>query len=32
MKSQPVVRPTHYTVWVGGSSLATQQADFDVTP
>jgi beta-glucosidase len=32
VKSQPVVEPTHYTVWVGGSSLATQQADFDVTP
>jgi beta-glucosidase len=32
VKSQPVIEPTHYTVWVGGSSLATQQADFDVTP
>ena len=32
VKSQPVVEPTHYTVWIGGSSLATQQADFDVTP
>ncbi|AND68854.1 beta-glucosidase [Dyella thiooxydans] len=32
VKSQQVVEPTHYTVWVGGSSLATQQADFDVTP
>ncbi|HEX5306423.1 MAG TPA: fibronectin type III-like domain-contianing protein, partial [Dyella sp.] len=30
--SQQVIEPTHYTVWVGGSSLATQQADFDVTP
>lgn len=32
VKSQQVVEPTHYTAWVGGSSLATQQADFDVTP
>lgn len=32
VKSQPVVEPTHYTVWVGGSSLATGQADFDVVP
>jgi beta-glucosidase len=27
-----VVEPTHYTVWVGGSSQATAQAQFDVTP
>ena len=32
VKSQPVIEPTHYTVWVGGSSLATGQADFDVVP
>ncbi|WP_431637705.1 glycoside hydrolase family 3 N-terminal domain-containing protein [Dyella sp. KULCS107] len=32
VKSQPVVEPTHYTVWVGGSSLASGQADFDVVP
>ena len=32
VKSRQVVEPTHYTVWVGGSSLATEQADFDVTP
>ncbi len=32
VKSQPVVEPTHYTVWVGGSSRATGSADFDVTP
>ncbi|HEU4671041.1 MAG TPA: glycoside hydrolase family 3 N-terminal domain-containing protein [Dyella sp.] len=32
VKSRQVVEPTHYTVWVGGSSLAGQQADFDVTP
>jgi beta-glucosidase len=30
--SRPVVEPTHYTVWVGGSSQATAQAKFDVTP
>lgn len=30
--SRQVVEPTHYTVWVGGSSLATEQADFVVTP
>jgi beta-glucosidase len=28
--SEQVVEPTHYTVWVGGSSLATGQAEFDV--
>lgn len=32
VKSRQVVEPTHYTVWVGGSSLADQQADFDITP
>ena len=32
VKSQPVVEPTHYTVWVGGSSQASGQADFDVVP
>ncbi|MFA6231993.1 MAG: glycoside hydrolase family 3 N-terminal domain-containing protein [Rhodanobacter sp.] len=32
VKSQQVVEPTHYTVWVGGSSLASEQADFVVTP
>jgi beta-glucosidase len=30
--SQPVIEATHYTVWVGDSSLATDQADFVVTP
>ncbi|MEI7037161.1 beta-glucosidase BglX [Fulvimonas yonginensis] len=30
--SRQVVEPTHYTVWVGGSSQATEQAEFDVTP
>ena len=29
---QAVIEPTHYTVWIGGSSLATEHADFDVTP
>ncbi|MHB1273707.1 MAG: fibronectin type III-like domain-contianing protein [Rhodanobacter sp.] len=32
VRSQQVVEPTHYTVWVGGSSLATERADFVVTP
>jgi len=27
-----VVEPTHYTVWVGGSSQATSEAQFTVTP
>ena len=27
-----VVEATHSTVWIGGSSLATDHADFDVTP
>jgi beta-glucosidase len=27
-----VIEPTHYTVWIGGSSLATEHVDFDVTP
>ncbi len=30
--SQPVVEASHYTVWVGGSSLATDHAEFEVTP
>jgi len=25
-----VMEPTHYTVWVGGSSLAEEHADFDI--
>jgi beta-glucosidase len=32
VKSRRVVEPTHYTVWVGGSSLTTDQANFDITP
>ncbi|WP_158882334.1 beta-glucosidase BglX [Rhodanobacter sp. L36] len=30
--SQPVIEATHYTVWVGGSSQATDHAEFEVTP
>jgi beta-glucosidase len=30
--SQQVVEPTQYTVWVGGSSTADQQASFTITP
>ncbi len=29
---QAVIEATHYTVWIGGSSLAAEHADFDVTP
>lgn len=31
-RSREVVEPTEYTVWVGGSSTADQQAAFTVTP
>jgi beta-glucosidase len=31
-KSEEVVEPTRYTVWVGGSSKADQQAAFEITP
>jgi len=31
-RSEEVVEPTRYTVWVGGSSTANQQAGFEVTP
>jgi beta-glucosidase len=27
-----IVEPTDYTVWIGGSSLATEHADFKITP
>lgn len=27
-----VIEPTHYTVWIGGSSEATEHADFDLAP
>jgi beta-glucosidase len=30
-QNKPVIEPTHYTVWIGGSSLANQSQDFDVT-
>jgi beta-glucosidase len=29
---EAVIEPTHYTVWVGGSSLATEHADFAIAP
>jgi beta-glucosidase len=32
VQSQPVIEASHYTVWVGGSSQATDHADFEVTP
>jgi beta-glucosidase len=31
-ESKAVIEPTHYTVWIGGSSLAKDGADFKVTP
>ncbi|MET0504439.1 MAG: fibronectin type III-like domain-contianing protein, partial [Luteibacter sp.] len=31
-KSVQVVEPARYTVWVGGSSTADQEAGFEVTP
>jgi beta-glucosidase len=27
-----IIEPTHYTVWIGGSSRATEHAEFDITP
>ena len=27
-----VIEPSHYTVWIGGSSLASDHAEFDVVP
>jgi beta-glucosidase len=30
--SQPVIEASHYTVWIGGSSQATDHADFEVVP
>lgn len=27
-----VIEPTHYTVWIGDSSLATEHASFEITP
>jgi beta-glucosidase len=29
---KPIIEPTDYTVWIGGSSLATEHADFKITP
>ena len=31
VESKPVIEATHYTVWVGGDSLASQSAAFNVT-
>jgi beta-glucosidase len=31
-QGKAVVEPTDYTVWIGGSSLATEHADFKITP
>ena len=30
VSAKQVIEPTHYTVWIGGSSLATEQAEFVV--
>ncbi|MDE3185892.1 MAG: beta-glucosidase BglX [Acidobacteriota bacterium] len=30
LESKPTMEATHYTVWIGGSSLADQKATFDV--
>jgi beta-glucosidase len=30
LENIPTVEATHYTVWIGGSSLADQEADFEV--
>jgi beta-glucosidase len=31
-ESRAVIESTNYTVWIGGSSLATEEAHFNVTP
>jgi beta-glucosidase len=31
-ESRAVIESTNYTVWIGGSSLATEKAQFNVTP
>ncbi len=31
IESRPTIEATHYTVWIGGSSLADQQAAFEVS-
>jgi len=30
LESTPTIEATHYTVWIGGSSLANQEATFEV--
>ena len=30
MESEPAIEATHYTVWIGGSSLASQETNFEV--
>ena len=30
LESKPTIEATHYTVWIGGSSLASQEATFEV--
>ena len=30
LESIPTIEATHYTIWIGGSSLADQQAEFEV--
>jgi beta-glucosidase len=32
LESTPTIEATHYTVWIGGSSLASQGAAFEVVP
>jgi beta-glucosidase len=31
LKNLPTIEATHYTVWVGGSSLADQKATFEIS-
>jgi beta-glucosidase len=31
-EGKAIVEPTNYTVWIGGSSLATEHTDFKITP
>ncbi|MGC1463069.1 MAG: beta-glucosidase BglX [Terracidiphilus sp.] len=32
LESKPTIEATHYTVWIGGSSLAGEEANFEVVP
>jgi beta-glucosidase len=32
LENKPTVEATQYTVWIGGSSLASQEATFEVVP